>query len=157
MNIGSSSILTEKSVSMRDEQQARLRVNPPPNRRPAIRTGVVSAVFICAIVSSPVASWAAPQTATVADAAATDIYQYAGECVTVRDNWSNRYVARDALGYALHARASAATPFRMQATALGSYLLYGPDARMPAARIAGLVLPAVKADPTADWAITDGG
>ena len=61
-----------------------------------------------------------------------------------------------ALGYALHPLASAATPFRMQATDLGSYLLYGPDGRMPAARDTGGVAPDVTADASADWAITDG-
>ena len=119
---------------MRDEQRPRGRVNPQPNRRLRIRTGLASAVFTCSLVSSLAASWSAPDTPPLAGAVATDIYQYAGECVTVRDRWSNWYVARDALGYGLHPLASAATPFRMQATDLGSYLLYGPDGRMPAAR-----------------------
>ena len=47
---------------MRDEQRPRVRVDPQPNRRLTIRIGVVSAVFICSIVSSPVASWSAPNT-----------------------------------------------------------------------------------------------
>jgi microsomal dipeptidase-like Zn-dependent dipeptidase len=142
---------------VRDEQRPRVRVNPQPNRRLTIRTGIVSAVFICSIVSSPVASWSAPNSAAVARAAATDVYQYAGECVTVRDHSSKRYVVQDAVGYTLHSLASAATPFRMQATDLGSYLLYGPDGRMPAATNTGGVVAAGKADPSADWVVTNGG
>ena len=43
-------------------------------------------------------------------------------------------MVKDTLGYAAIATyGGGATPFRMQATALGRYLLYGPDARMPAA------------------------
>ena len=143
-----------KESPVRVEQPSRFRVHPVLNRRFPIRTGVVSAVFICSMASSVVASWSAPNSTTTADAAATDIYHYAGECVTLRDRWSNWYVARDAVGYGLQPAVSAATPFRMQATDLGSYLLYGPDGRMPAARSTGGVAPGFTADPSADWAIT---
>src|SRR5262249_33017208 len=156
-NMGSLSILTTRRVPVRDEQPPRVRVNAQPNRRLTTRTGVVSAVFICSIVTSLVASQSAPNTATVAHAAATDIYEYAGECVTVRDQWSNRYVVRDAVGYALYSLPRAATPFRMQATDLGSYLLYGPDARMPAAMNTRHVASAGKADARADWVVTRQG
>ena len=118
---------------MRNEQRPRGRVNRQPFRRLTLLIGVGSAVSICSLLSATVA-WSAPQTVDVARAAATDIYQYAGECVTVRDQRSNRYVVREAEGYALHSRAGAATPFRMQATDLGSYLLYGPDARTTSTR-----------------------
>jgi hypothetical protein len=77
--------------------------------------------------------------------------------VTVRDLWSNRYVVQDALGYALHFLPSAATPFRMQATDLGSYLLYGPDRTMPAATSAGPIAPARKAGALADWVVARQG
>ena len=130
-----------------------IMTNPQPNRRLTTRTGVVSAVFISALVSFLVVYWPAPVTL----AAATDIYQYAGECVTVRDHRSNRYVVRDAVGYVLHPLSSAATPFRMQATDLGSYLLYGPDATMPAATNTSHVAPAGTAGPKADWVLTNGG
>ena len=143
-----------KESPVRVEQPSRFRVHPVMHRRFPIRTGVVSAVFICSMASSVVASWSAADSATAVDAAATDIYQYAGECVTLRDRWSNWYVARDAVGYGLQPVASAATPFRMQATDLGSYLLYGPDGRMPAARSTGGIAPGFTADPSADWAIT---
>jgi hypothetical protein len=117
----------------------------------------VSAAFICSIATSVAASQSAPNTAAVAPGEATNVYQYAGECVTVRDLWSNRYVVRDVFGYALHFLPRAATPFRMQATDLGSYLLYGPDASMPAATSTGQVAAAGKADALADWAVTRQG
>jgi microsomal dipeptidase-like Zn-dependent dipeptidase len=140
-----------------DEQRLRVRVNHQPIRLFTLRRGVGSAIFIYALAWSSIASWSAPRTANGARAAETDIYQYAGECVTLRDR-SNKYVVQDpAGGYVLHSLASAATTFRMQATDLGSYLLYGPDATMPAATIAGRVTPARKAGPSADWVITDGG
>ena len=88
----------------------------PPAR--TVRTAVVTAVLTCSI-GFLAASWPGPGTAAAAQAAATDIYQYAGECVIVRDQLSNRYVVRDAVGYGLQALASAATPFRMQATEAG--------------------------------------
>src|ERR1051326_2058993 len=108
-----------------------------------------SLAFMLALGSGPCA-------AAAAGGPATDIYQYAGECVRLRDVVSNRYVVRDASGYALQTRASAATPFRMQATALGSYLLYGPDATMVAAGAPGHVAPDGTAGPLADWALTRG-
>jgi microsomal dipeptidase-like Zn-dependent dipeptidase len=145
--------MIDEERPMRDKQRPRVRVNLRPNRRLTIRIGIVSAVFISSIVSSPVASGAAQNTATIA----TDVYQYAGECVTVRDQWSRRYVVRDAFGYGLQPRASAATRFRMQATDLGSYLLFGPDAAMPATTSTGLIAPAFIAGPSADWAITNEG
>jgi len=141
---------------VRDKQRSRVSVTPQPNHRLTIRIGVASAVFICSIAPSLFASWSAPSAATVDQAAATNIYGYAGDCVTVRDQWTDKYVVRDGLGYALQPLAGAATPFRMQATDLGSYLLYGPDGRMPAATDAGGVAPDLTADASADWAVTAG-
>jgi microsomal dipeptidase-like Zn-dependent dipeptidase len=99
-----------------------------------------------------VASPASQTAAAAADAA--DIYQYAGECVVVRDAWTNRYVAANALGYTVTFQRSAATPFRMQATGLGSYLLYGPDARMAAASGPDYVGSTITAQARADWQLT---
>ena len=61
-------------------------------------------------------------------AGAADRYSLVHGCYALRTA-DGRYVAKDALGYAAgRDRSRAATPFRMQATALGRYLLYGPDA-----------------------------
>ena len=92
-------------------------------------------------------------------AAAADIYSYANGCYALRDANTNRFVVRDALGYAATApTAAAATPFRMQATALGRYLLYGPDGRMPSARRRSTrSRDTTTPGPAADWRVTDGG
>ncbi len=115
------------------------------------RTVTLALVALFTLSSFPASA------ATAASAPVTDIYQYAGECVAVRDLQSNRTIGQDAFGYTLFAPGGAATPFRMQATALGSYLLYGPDTRMPSARNTGQVLPSAKADASADWVVTEGG
>jgi hypothetical protein len=95
--------------------------------------------------------------ATSPAAAAIDIYQYAGECVVVRDGRTGRYVSREGFGYSTRPSIGNATPFRMQATGLGSYLLYGPDGRMPEANDSGRVTPGAKAGPAADWKVTSRG
>ena len=91
-------------------------------------------------------------------AAAVDIYAYANGCYALKDAGSNRFVVRDALGYSASAPTAAlATPFRMQATDLGSYMLYGPDQNMPGADTAATVSPSAAPGPPADWRLTDEG
>lgn len=112
---------------------------------PAIVPTILSAVF---------AVWLATSGAPAAHA--TDLYQYAGECVSVRDVASGRYVALQGAAYVTQPSGPDATPFRMQATALGSYLLYGPDGKMPAAGLFSGVIPIAQAGPTADWKLAVG-
>jgi microsomal dipeptidase-like Zn-dependent dipeptidase len=91
-------------------------------------------------------------------AGAVDIYAYANGCYALRDANTNSFVVRDALGYAATAQtAAAATPFRMQATALGRYLLYGPDERMPSADALVSVSSTATPGPPADWSVADDG
>ena len=91
---------------------------------------VALTVFACVSLSATLAPIAAAQ----------DVYSYANGCYSLRDVDSGRFVARDALGYATSAATAAgATPFRLKATALGRYLLYGPDGRMPSAGLLGSV------------------
>ena len=91
-------------------------------------------------------------------AGAVDIYAYANGCYALRDANTDRFVVRDALGYSATARtADAATPFRLQATALGRYLLYGPDGRMPGAGALGAVAPVATPGPAADWRVAADG
>jgi len=89
--------------------------------------------------------------------ATVDIYQYASECVTVRDGSTDRYIGRDGSGYSMKPSIDGVTPFRMQATALGSYLFYGPDGKMLEGEASGRVTPTAKAGPTADWELTAEG
>jgi microsomal dipeptidase-like Zn-dependent dipeptidase len=91
-------------------------------------------------------------------AGAVDVYAFAGGCYAVRDANSGRYVARDSLGYSTSAVGVAgATPFRLQATALGRYLLYGPDGRMPATAAVDALAPTTTPGPAADWSVEDAG
>ena len=91
-------------------------------------------------------------------ASAADVFAYANGCHALRDVQTGRFVVRDAAGYATSApTAAAATPFRLQATALGRYLLYGPDGRMPAAGPLGAIAPTAAPGPAADWRVADVG
>ncbi|MGH2979345.1 MAG: Coagulation factor 5/8 type domain-containing protein [Solirubrobacterales bacterium] len=91
-------------------------------------------------------------------AGAVDVHAYANGCYALRDAGTDRFVVRDALGYAATARAAdAATPFRLQATALGRYLLYGPDGRMPSAGLLDAISPTATPGPVADWRVIDDG
>ena len=117
------------------------------------RSGVTSLLVLCSLVALLAVSGPGPHTAAAASDP-TDIYQYAGECVAVRDAWTGRYVALNAVGYALQFQRSAATPFRMQATGLGSYLLLGPDSRMAASIGADYVGPVSIPQRRADWLVS---
>jgi len=109
---------------------------------------VALALVACASVSALLAQ----------PAAAVDIYGYANGCYALRDANTNRFVVRDALGYSATApTASTATPFRMQATALGRYLLYGPGGNMPSASALDSLAATTTAGPAADWSVDDGG
>jgi microsomal dipeptidase-like Zn-dependent dipeptidase len=91
-------------------------------------------------------------------AAAADVYAYANGCYALRDTSTERFVVRDALGYAATARtADAATPFRLQATALGRYLFYGPDQRMPSAGALDTLSATAAPGPAADWRVAEEG
>ncbi len=90
-------------------------------------------------------------------ASAADRYALVHGCYALQAP-SGKYVARDALGYHANARTvGSATPFRMQATDLGRYLLYGPDGRMPSAEILGIVGATTTPGIAADWTVVDAG
>ena len=61
------------------------------------------------------------------------------------------------LGYRATASATGALRFRMQATALGRYLLYAADGRMPAVGLLGDIAPSATPGPSADWIVTKAG
>ncbi len=91
--------------------------------------------------------------------ATADVYGYANGCYTLRDTTTGRFVVRDSLGYAASATsAAAATPFRMQATALGRYLFYGPGgAHAERRRRSASLRQPPRPDPTADWRVAEVG
>ncbi len=115
----------------------------------------IAMVLVSSFVASRSVMMGSP--AVLASASPTDIYQYAGECVVLHDDQSDTYVLRDNSGYSMESLGRGATPFRMQATGLGSYLLFGPDGRMPAAGGSRRVVQIDQAGPAADWVLTDGG
>jgi microsomal dipeptidase-like Zn-dependent dipeptidase len=97
-------------------------------------------------------------TGAVAPAAGADVYSYANGCYALRDATTDRFVKRDALGYVRTATSvAAATPFYLKASALGRYLLHGPDGRMPTASVLGAVSANQQPGPAADWAVSDVG
>jgi hypothetical protein len=146
--------VSRRDFPMHYKQQTQVRTDPHPKQRLAMCTQIIA----INLVSLFIASWsvAVGTSAALATESPTDIYQYAGECVILYDNWSNRYLARDNSGYKMKYFVRSATPLRMQATGLGSYLLYGPDAKMPAAGLSKGVVPIRRAGPRADWILTDG-
>jgi microsomal dipeptidase-like Zn-dependent dipeptidase len=84
-------------------------------------------------------------------------YSLAGGCYALRTVDGAKYVAKSGSAYyASGSSLSAATPFRMQATALGRYLLFGPDASMPAVGLLNQVASNTTAGPAADWIVDNG-
>jgi hypothetical protein len=108
---------------------------------------IATAVLACWCVSG----LAAPS------APAADVYSYANGCYALIDVPSNRYVVRDGSSYTATATTrGAATPFRMQATRLGDYLLYGPFGAMPATTAPpNGVGPTSTPGRPADWSLSD--
>jgi hypothetical protein len=110
---------------------------------------------------SPVraATFAAPATAPPARslAAATGDdrrYALANGCYALRSQSANGFVAKVPGGYGVSAASvGAAEGFRMQATALGSYLFYGRDRDFMAEGALNVVAPAAGASPAADWRV----
>ncbi len=87
-----------------------------------------------------------------------DIYSFAGDCYALKDATTGRYVARDALGFHTGPTDRAqATPFVLQATALGRYMFWGTGGYLPRTGPVGSVIPTRTPGPTADWAISAAG
>lgn len=90
--------------------------------------------------------------ATAPRAAPPDRYSLAGGCYTLRSHAVGRLVAQAPGGYAASAaHASEAYPIHMQATALGSYLLYGPDRAFVSAGPGGAVTAAGDPSESGVW------
>lgn len=133
-----------------------LQVVPPGALRSPIRTRTRLLLGRAALASAATMVAFAGASAGVAHAADGPVYRLAGGCYALKDAETGQYVTRDGRGYGLGSSTSAgATPFRLQATALGRYLLYGPDRRMPQATnpLTWRNTPAV----AADWSVTEDG
>jgi microsomal dipeptidase-like Zn-dependent dipeptidase len=117
-------------------------------RRPATAVLVVLAVIAGTLTAAP---------ATPAATTPVDVHSFAGGCYALRDATTGRYARLDALGATVASDRATATPFRMQATALGRYLLFGPDGRMPQAGLLDTVTTTTTPGPSADWAVRASG
>ena len=95
----------------------------------------------------------APPARALASATGDDRrYALANGCYALRSPAG--FVAKAPAGYdATAGSAGAAEAFRMQATALGSYLFYGRDRDFMAAGALNTVAPASAASPSADWRV----
>jgi microsomal dipeptidase-like Zn-dependent dipeptidase len=126
------------------------RPSRPPRRR---RLG--AATLATLLSGALVAALGAPAGATAADA--PDRYALVHGCYVVRSAQTGQFVRRVGGGYrADAATAGAGTPFRMQATALGRYVLYGPDRAAPEQAGQG-VRPATVLGGASDWAVRPDG
>src|SRR5690349_837864 len=115
------------------------------------RTHVLAAAVAVAVASSIVPP--SPTSARPPEATIDSVYRYANGCYALQDAWSGRFVVRDVLGYGTTAGAvGSATPFRMQATALGRYLFYGTGGEMISAGPLDTALATTTPGPDGDWA-----
>jgi hypothetical protein len=105
--------------------------------------------------SMSVAPAKAPPARSLASATGDDRrYALANGCYSLRSQATGGLVVKDAAGYgAVFGAPGAAEAFRMQATRLGSYLLYGRDRDFMAAGALGNVAPGAGASPDADWQV----
>ncbi|MGN6695438.1 MAG: Coagulation factor 5/8 type domain-containing protein [Aquihabitans sp.] len=83
-----------------------------------------------------------------------DIYAFAGGCYALKDETTGKTVVRDALGYtATGSKVANGTPFTLQATALGRYLLFGKGGQMIRTGTLSTVTSTTTPGPTADWTV----
>ncbi len=113
------------------------------------RSAAVKALMTLAVSVAVLTGPLAPK------ASATDRYAFANGCFALRTIVSHKFVVKNADGSyrATAADKTGATPFRMQATALGRYLLYGPDGSMPAAGLLNKISATKTPGPAADWVV----
>jgi hypothetical protein len=97
----------------------------------------------------------APPARSLASATGEDRrYALANGCYALRSQSAGGFAAKAPGGYGVSAASvGAAEGFRMQATALGSYLFYGRDRDLMAANALNVVAPAGGASPSADWSV----
>ena len=83
-------------------------------------------------------------------------YALAGGCYSLRSSLLGRPVAKGPSGYAVPAAGATAEPFHMQATALGTYLLYDPQKQFAAGAGGRLTAAAAPSD-SAVWRVDSAG
>ncbi len=115
------------------------------------RTPTAIALVVLAVSGAVVATGPATPAATTA----IDVHAFAGGCYALRDATTARFARLDesGLGATVTSTKAAATPFRMQATALGRYLFFGTGGRMPQVGPLDAVTTTTTPGPPADWSI----
>ena len=107
-----------------------------------------AAALICALLA------AQPRSAGAAPKASAARYALVHGCYALRSVSGGGFAAKSGAGYSATASgAGAAEHFRMQATGLGRYLLYGRDADFLAAGLGDSVVAASNPSPDADWRV----
>ncbi|MGI9021098.1 MAG: hypothetical protein ACR2G3_10350 [Solirubrobacterales bacterium] len=123
--------------------------------RHAVR--MVGIVVLLAGAAGP----ALPASAGASTASAEDRYSLVHGCFALRSVSRDQYVAKSGNGYtATAASPAAAEPFRMQATDLGKYLLYGAAEDFLAVDttpVIGGVVSAEEPSDTAEWTVVSSG
>ena len=117
----------------------------------AIATALIAGAALLASCTS--SDDAAPETEN--GEASVDVYSFAGGCWSVAAA-DGTFVRRSDAGWSAGASEAEAAPFHLQATALGSYLLYGPDGEMVAAGDDGITA-VTEPGPAADWTVEADG
>ena len=121
-------------------------------RRLACAGALLPALVLCAGASAV--------TAPDAEAASTQSrYSLAGGCFALRSERTGRFVVKSGGGYVAGAgSAGAGEPFRMQATDLGRYILYGRNRDFLALTLVNGIAPAAEPSDRSDWTVRkDGG
>jgi hypothetical protein len=122
-------------------------------------TAVANADHPAASKDAVVSAAKAPPARSLAAATGRDRrYALANGCYALRSRSTGRHVVKDPTGY----RASVGSPgtaehFRMQATALGSYLFYGSNGDFMAAGSGNSVKTAGSPGPSSDWRVDVSG
>jgi microsomal dipeptidase-like Zn-dependent dipeptidase len=95
-----------------------------PRAAARLRSPTAVAALVCALLGSA---------AAVANAAAPErslVYGLAGRCVALRSLASGRFVVAHGRGYGARSSRARATPLHMEATGLGTFLLYDSGGKM---------------------------
>ena len=116
----------------------------------AAAVAVVAILGLCAL-------WPAAQRAGAAPEQLTR-YSIVHGCFALKPAGGGPFIAQTGAGYTASApRVGAAEPFRMQATELGTYLLYGPARDFMGLANGGAVIVETEPSSRTEWTVTGGG
>jgi microsomal dipeptidase-like Zn-dependent dipeptidase len=136
-------------------------------RAPGRCGGALRAALLAALSSAvglALVPAAASAQASNPDPSASDRYDLAGGCFALRSEQTGQFVRETGVplpvnpGYSADAAsAGAGEPFRMQATDLGRYLLYGADRDFLGHTALNVVAPAANPSDNTDWTVSEDG